>query len=105
MSGESLRGDSKLFIERALRAFETAYGLKWVALRYFNAAGADPANENGERHDPETHLIPLTIETALGHRTAATIPGRSAHITTNRRRSLIPPARRTTAPGSRRVRS
>ncbi len=68
-------GDSKLFIERALRAFETAYGLKWVALRYFNAAGADPANEIGERHDPETHLIPLAIETALGHRTVLDVYG------------------------------
>ncbi|MDQ3657854.1 MAG: UDP-glucose 4-epimerase GalE [Chloroflexota bacterium] len=68
-------GESKLFIERALRAFETAYGLDWVALRYFNAAGADPGNEIGERHDPETHLIPLAIATALGDRTALDVYG------------------------------
>ena len=43
-----------------------AYGLRWVALRYFNAAGADPDGELGEDHDPETHLIPLAIEAALG---------------------------------------
>jgi UDP-glucose-4-epimerase GalE len=61
-------GDSKLFGERMLRAFGGAYGLKWVALRYFNAAGADPDGEIGEDHFPETHVIPLVIDTALGHR-------------------------------------
>jgi UDP-glucose-4-epimerase GalE len=58
-------GESKLFIEKALRAFGNAYGLKWAALRYFNAAGADPDGELGEVHDPEPHLIPRAIAAAL----------------------------------------
>ena len=61
-------GESKLFVEHALRAYERAYGLAWVALRYFNAAGADPEGELGEDHDPETHLIPVVIDAALGRR-------------------------------------
>ena len=61
-------GESKLFTERTLRAFGNAYGLGWVSLRYFNAAGADPDGELGEDHNPETHLIPLAIEAALGTR-------------------------------------
>lgn len=61
-------GESKLFIERALHWYGQAYGLRWAVLRYFNAAGADPEGEIGERHDPETHLIPLVIEAALGNR-------------------------------------
>jgi UDP-glucose-4-epimerase GalE len=61
-------GESKLFIERALYWYGQAHGLRSAALRYFNAAGADPDNEIGEDHDPETHLIPLVIETALGRR-------------------------------------
>jgi UDP-glucose 4-epimerase len=56
-------GESKLFIERVLRWYEKAYSLRWVALRYFNAAGA--SRELGECHDPETHLIPLAIDAAL----------------------------------------
>jgi len=59
-------GDSKLFGERILRWYEEAHGLRWVALRYFNAAGADEEGETGENHDPETHLIPLAIQAALG---------------------------------------
>lgn len=59
-------GEAKLFVERALAAYGEAYGLKWVALRYFNAAGADPEGDLGEAHDPETHLIPLAIQAALG---------------------------------------
>jgi UDP-arabinose 4-epimerase len=59
-------GESKRFIERALQWYGQAYGLSWVALRYFNAAGADPDGEIGEEHDPETHLIPLVIGAALG---------------------------------------
>src|SRR5680860_14850 len=68
-------GESKLFIERALQAFGGAYDLKWVALRYFNAAGADLAGEIGELHDPETHLIPLAIRTALGCQDALDVFG------------------------------
>lgn len=54
-------GWSKLMVEQALRDYAAAYGLRWVSLRYFNAAGADPEAEIGERHDPETHLIPLVL--------------------------------------------
>jgi UDP-glucose-4-epimerase GalE len=61
-------GDSKLMVEKVLRWYGQAYGLGWVALRYFNAAGADPDGEVGEVHDPETHLIPLAIDAALGRR-------------------------------------
>jgi len=61
-------GESKLFVERALHWNGVAHGLRWMALRYFNAAGADPDGEIGEDHDPETHLIPLAIEAALGRR-------------------------------------
>ena len=61
-------GESKLFIERVLRWYADAYGLKWMALRYFNAAGADLEGEIGEEHDPETHLIPLVIQAARGQR-------------------------------------
>lgn len=59
-------GESKLYIERVLKWYGEAHGLKWVALRYFNAAGADPEAEIGEKHCPETHLIPLVIKAALG---------------------------------------
>ncbi|HEX3645296.1 MAG TPA: UDP-glucose 4-epimerase GalE, partial [Vicinamibacterales bacterium] len=61
-------GESKLAIERALPHFETAYGIRFVALRYFNASGADPEGEIGEDHSPEIHLIPRAIEAALGGR-------------------------------------
>jgi UDP-glucose-4-epimerase GalE len=59
-------GESKLAIERALPHFERAYGLHSVALRYFNAAGADPEGEIGEDHSPEIHLIPRAIQAATG---------------------------------------
>lgn len=68
-------GESKLFIERALHWYEIAYGLKSVALRYFNAAGADPDGSIGEAHHPETHLIPLIIQSALGHSPSVSIFG------------------------------
>jgi UDP-arabinose 4-epimerase len=57
-------GVTKLLVEQALRDFGVAYGLRAVALRYFNAAGADLDGEIGEAHDPETHLIPLVLEAA-----------------------------------------
>ena len=57
-------GWSKLMVERALDAYDTAYGMKYVALRYFNAAGA--SEKYGEDHEPETHLIPLVLKAALG---------------------------------------
>ncbi len=58
-------GRTKLMIEHALQDYAAAYGLQSVSLRYFNAAGADPAGRTGERHDPETHLIPLVLDEAL----------------------------------------
>jgi UDP-glucose-4-epimerase GalE len=59
-------GESKLAVERALPHFERAHGVRFVALRYFNAAGADPDGEIGEDHSPEVHLIPRAIEAANG---------------------------------------
>ena len=68
-------GESKLFVERALHWHGLAHGLRWMALRYFNAAGADPQGELGEDHDPETHLVPLAIQTALGQREELLVMG------------------------------
>ncbi|HXI39405.1 MAG TPA: UDP-glucose 4-epimerase GalE [Bryobacteraceae bacterium] len=59
-------GESKLFVERTLGWYGKSYGLRWTALRYFNAAGADPEGEIGEDHDPEPHLIPRAIQAAVG---------------------------------------
>jgi UDP-glucose-4-epimerase GalE len=58
-------GETKLAIERALHWYAAAYGMRYAALRYFNAAGADPDGEIGEDHEPETHLIPLVLRAAL----------------------------------------
>ena len=59
-------GESKLAVERALPHYERAYGIHWIALRYFNAAGADPDGELGEDHHPEIHVIPRAIDAAHG---------------------------------------
>ncbi len=59
-------GATKLALEGAMRWYDSAYGLRYTSLRYFNAAGADPAGDIGEDHEPETHLIPLTLKVALG---------------------------------------
>jgi UDP-glucose-4-epimerase GalE len=61
-------GASKVMVERMLADAQTAHGLRWTALRYFNAAGADPDGDLGECHDPETHLIPVALEAACGLR-------------------------------------
>lgn len=61
-------GETKLFFEKALQRYDDIYDLNFISLRYFNAAGADPEGEIGEAHDPETHLIPIVLETALGLR-------------------------------------
>ena len=61
-------GRSKLFVEGMLKDFDIAHGIKSVSLRYFNAAGADPDGEVGEDHNPETHLIPIALDVALGKR-------------------------------------
>jgi UDP-glucose-4-epimerase GalE len=68
-------GRSKLMIEWILQDFATAYELEFISLRYFNAAGADPDAEIGEDHNPETHLIPLVLDTALGKRNRLEIYG------------------------------
>lgn len=68
-------GFTKLVIERALADYAAAYGFGYAALRYFNAAGADPDGDIGEDHDPETHLIPLVLQVALGQREQITIFG------------------------------
>jgi UDP-glucose 4-epimerase len=68
-------GATKLMVERILQDFDIAYGLKSVIFRYFNAAGADPAGAIGEDHNPETHLIPLVLQTAMGIREAITVYG------------------------------
>lgn len=59
-------GFSKLVVERILADYQVAYAFRWAILRYFNAAGCDPDGELGERHVPETHVIPLAIKAALG---------------------------------------
>jgi UDP-glucose 4-epimerase len=61
-------GESKHILERVLHWLDPIHGLRFAALRYFNAAGASPTGERGEDHDPETHLIPLTLQVALGQR-------------------------------------
>lgn len=68
-------GATKLMVERILQDFDKAYGLKSVTFRYFNAAGADPNGLLGEDHNPETHLIPLTLLTALGKQASVSILG------------------------------
>lgn len=68
-------GATKLAVERMLADCVVAHELRYVALRYFNAAGADPAGDIGEKHDPETHLIPLALEVAAGRRAALRVFG------------------------------
>ncbi|HEY9700649.1 MAG TPA: UDP-glucose 4-epimerase GalE [Trichocoleus sp.] len=68
-------GATKLMVERILADFDPAYQLKSVSFRYFNAAGADPNGQLGEDHEPETHLIPLILLTAMGKRDAISIFG------------------------------
>jgi len=61
-------GRTKLMVEDILKDYDRAYGIRYVNLRYFNASGADPDGEIGERHDPETHLIPLVLDAAIGNK-------------------------------------
>lgn len=68
-------GWTKLMVEQMLQDYRRAYGMQSVCLRYFNAAGADPEGELGERHAPETHLIPLVLQAASGRRAAISIFG------------------------------
>jgi UDP-glucose 4-epimerase len=69
-------GESKRMLERSLLWAERVHGLRSACLRYFNAAGADPAGRLGEDHRPETHLVPLAIDAALGRRPALEVFGR-----------------------------
>ncbi len=68
-------GRTKLIFEGVLHDYGVAHGLRHVSLRYFNAAGADPEGETGECHDPETHLIPIVLEAAIGKRSQVQIFG------------------------------
>jgi len=69
-------GKTKWMVEQILEDYDRAYGLRSIALRYFNAAGADPEGQLGERHDPETHLIPLVLQAASGRRSNISVFGR-----------------------------
>jgi UDP-glucose 4-epimerase len=68
-------GFTKLVVEQALADYAAAYGMAYAALRYFNAAGADPSGEIGEDHEPESHLIPIVLQVALGQREKITVYG------------------------------
>src|SRR5690606_12101413 len=61
-------GETKLAMEKMMKWFDRGYGIKYVSLRYFNAAGAQKSGIIGEDHDPETHLIPLILQVPLGKR-------------------------------------
>ena len=69
-------GRTKLMVEQLLSDYDNAYDMKSVCLRYFNAAGADPEGHLGERHEPETHLIPLVLQAASGRRAHISVFGR-----------------------------
>lgn len=68
-------GDTKLAVEKLLKWCDQAYGIRFVSLRYFNACGADESGEIGEDHEPETHLIPIVLQVALGKRKAVQMFG------------------------------
>ena len=68
-------GASKVAAEVVLESYARSHGVRWAALRYFNAAGAHPDGSLGERHDPETHLVPLAIDAALGTRSPLVVYG------------------------------
>ncbi|WP_340081597.1 UDP-glucose 4-epimerase GalE [Terribacillus sp. FSL K6-0262] len=72
---ESPYGESKLMMEKMMKWCDKAYGIKFVSLRYFNVGGAHPDGKIGEDHSPETHLIPIILQTALGQREYITIFG------------------------------
>jgi UDP-glucose 4-epimerase len=68
-------GRTKLMMEQILHDYNEAYGIDYCCLRYFNAAGADPGGEIGEKHDPETHLIPLVLDAAADERKSVSVFG------------------------------
>jgi UDP-glucose 4-epimerase len=67
--------ETKLAFEKALHWFRDTYGIEYLSLRYFNAAGADSEGGTGEDHDPETHLIPLVLDAAMGRKPHIQIMG------------------------------
>ena len=87
-------GESKLMVEKMLRWYGECHGLRWMALRYFNAAGADPDGEIGEDHDPESHLIPLVIGGTLGTRPPVKVFGDRLPDAGRHRRPRLHPRRR-----------
>lgn len=68
-------GETKLAMEQMMKWFDTAHGIKFISLRYFNAAGAHESGKIGEDHNPETHLIPIVLQTALGRRPRISVFG------------------------------
>lgn len=68
-------GETKLAMEKMMKWFDVAHGIKYISLRYFNAAGAHAGGKIGEAHDPETHLIPIVLEAALGKRSHISVFG------------------------------
>lgn len=68
-------GESKQMSEKMMAAYDRAFGLRFVSLRYFNAAGADPQGRIGESHDPESHLIPIILQAAAGKRESVNVYG------------------------------
>ncbi len=68
-------GETKLAVEKMLRWCDEAYGIKWAAPRYFNAAGAHPSGKIGEDHDPESHLVPIVLQAAMGKRESVSVFG------------------------------
>lgn len=74
-SPTSAYGETKLAMEKMMKWFDTAHGVKYISLRYFNAAGAHVSGKIGEAHDPETHLIPIVLEAALGKRAHISVFG------------------------------
>lgn len=74
-SPTSAYGETKLAMEKMMKWFDTAHGVKYISLRYFNAAGAHASGKIGEAHDPETHLIPIVLEAALGKRAHISVFG------------------------------
>ena len=68
-------GQTKLIVEKILKDYDRAYGLRFISLRYFNASGADPDGELGELHNPETHLIPNILQAVLGRKESLDICG------------------------------
>ena len=85
LAPESPYATTKFAVERMLADFARAYGLRFVALRYFNAAGAAADGAHGEHHDPETHLMPILLQTLLGlrrarHRVRRRLPDARRHL-------------------------